>query len=413
MSKRSTHIVFSGGGTGGHLFPGLAVSERLSAEIANLRVTFAGSGKAFERKHVLAAGYEYLALPCRPLPGKPGEAIPFVVENLAGYFAARRFLKVEGVDAVVGLGGYASVPMGRAAVHSTIPLALLEQNVIPGRATRWLSKRADLICTSFDETENYLSSRCAIRNTGNPVRKEFFQSSYSPLPLGEGQGVRAFREEFTIFHNAECANSPHPNPLPKGEGTPQRLLLILGGSGGARSINENVPRALYKLNRSLAGWKIVHQTGEADCAATQTLYRKLAIDATVLPFIHDLSHQLSQADLIVCRAGGTTLAELAAKAVPAVLIPFPAAKDDHQRKNARVYAEAEAAAIVEEPPAPGRLDDALAEPLESLLTDAGRRQEMSAAMACLARPYAAEDVAELVWSLVCSRSWRAKLEMAA
>jgi UDP-N-acetylglucosamine--N-acetylmuramyl-(pentapeptide) pyrophosphoryl-undecaprenol N-acetylglucosamine transferase len=377
MSKISTHIVFSGGGTGGHLFPGLAVAERLSAEIANLRVTFAGSGKAFERKHVLAAGYEYLALPCRPLPGKPGEAIPFVVENLAGYFAARRFLKVEGVDAVVGLGGYASVPMGRAAVHSSIPLALLEQNAIPGRATRWLSKRADLICTSFDETENCLTNRCTIRNTGNPVRKEFF------------------------------------SPLPMGEGTSQRLLLILGGSGGARSINENVPRALYKLNRSLAGWKIVHQTGEADCEATQTLYRKLAIDATVLPFIHDLSHQLSQADLIVCRAGGTTLAELAAKAVPAVLVPFPAAKDDHQRKNARIYAEAGAAAIVEEPPAPGRLDDALADPLESLLTDAGWRQEMSAAMARLARPHAAEDVAELVWSLVCSRSWRAKLEMAA
>jgi UDP-N-acetylglucosamine--N-acetylmuramyl-(pentapeptide) pyrophosphoryl-undecaprenol N-acetylglucosamine transferase len=170
---------------------------------------------------------------------------------------------------------------------------------------------------------------------------------------------------------------------------------------------------LYKLNRSLAGWKIVHQTGEATCEATQTLYRKLAIDATVLPFIHDLSCQLSQADLIVCRAGGTTLAELAAKAVPAVLIPFPAAKDDHQRKNALVYAEAGAAAIVEEPPAPSRLDDALAEPLESLLTDAGRRQEMSSAMARLSRPYAAEDVAELVWSLVCSRSWRAKLEMAA
>jgi UDP-N-acetylglucosamine--N-acetylmuramyl-(pentapeptide) pyrophosphoryl-undecaprenol N-acetylglucosamine transferase len=174
-----------------------------------------------------------------------------------------------------------------------------------------------------------------------------------------------------------------------------------------------MPRALYKLRDALAGWKVVHQTGEADCEATKLLYGKLAIEADVLPFIHDLPHQLSHAKLIVCRAGGTTLAELAAKAVPAVLIPYPTAKDDHQRKNALVYAEAGAAAIVEEPAAPGRLDDALAATLEELLAKKEKRQEMSAAMARLARPHAAEDVAELVWSLICNRSWQSKVEMAA
>jgi UDP-N-acetylglucosamine--N-acetylmuramyl-(pentapeptide) pyrophosphoryl-undecaprenol N-acetylglucosamine transferase len=174
-----------------------------------------------------------------------------------------------------------------------------------------------------------------------------------------------------------------------------------------------MPRALYKLRDALAGWKIVHQTGEADCTATQSLYGKLAIDAAVLPFIHDLPRQLSQSELIVCRAGGTTLAELAACAVPPVLIPFPAAKDDHQRKNALVYADAGAAVIVEEPAAPGRLDDALAEPLQELLTDVEKRRAMSAAMARMARSHAVADVAELVWSLVCSRSWQPKIEMAA
>ena len=160
--KHRTHIVFSGGGTGGHLFPGLAVAERLCEEITQLRITFAGSGKAFEQQRVAAAGYEYLALPCRPLPDKAGDTVPFFVENLAGYFAARRFLREERVDAVVGLGGYASVPMGRAAARCNRPLILLEQNVIPGRATRWLSKKADLICTSFAETEGHLSGRCAL-----------------------------------------------------------------------------------------------------------------------------------------------------------------------------------------------------------------------------------------------------------
>ena len=214
MSKKSIHIVFSGGGTGGHLFPGLAVAERLSEEIANLRITFAGSGKAFERKHVAAAGFDYLALPCRPLPGKPGEAVSFVVENLAGYFAARRFLKDERVDAVVGLGGYASVPMGRAAARSSTPLMLLEQNVIPGRATRWLSKKADLICTSFAETEDHLSSRCTVRFTGNPVRRDFSGISLSQREIGtniprnsSSSAEAAERDRSTKTCLAPCINS--------------------------------------------------------------------------------------------------------------------------------------------------------------------------------------------------------------
>ena len=380
MPKKPIHIVFSGGGTGGHLFPGLAVAERLSEEIAHLRVTFAGSGKAFEQRHVAAVDFEYLALPCRPLPGKAGEAVSFFVENLAGYFAARRFLKEQRVDAVVGLGGYASVPMGRAAARCAVPLVLLEQNAIPGRATRWLSKKADLICTSFAETENHLFGHCPVRFTGNPVRRGFLDYS----------------NKYASF------------PLSKGEGT----LLVLGGSGGARSINENLPRALYRLRNRSNGWKIIHQTGETDCGTTLALYEKLAIQATVFPFLQDLPRQLQQADLVVCRAGGTTLAELAAVGVPAVLIPYPNAKDDHQMKNALVHAQAGAASVIEEPAAPGRLDDALAERLQSLLADGEKRRQMSAAMARLARPHAAAEVAELVWSLVCSRSWRSKAELA-
>jgi UDP-N-acetylglucosamine--N-acetylmuramyl-(pentapeptide) pyrophosphoryl-undecaprenol N-acetylglucosamine transferase len=376
MTKRTIHIVFSGGGTGGHLFPGLAVAQRLSEEIANLRVTFAGTGKPFEQKHVAAAGFEYFALPCRPLPRGPGEAVSFFVENLAGYFAARRFLRSERVDAVVGLGGYASVPMGRAAASSNTPLILLEQNVVSGRATRWLAKRADLICTSYPETAEHLPGHSTVRCTGNPVRRDFLS-----------------------FRAQPNADAPR--------------LVVLGGSGGSRSINEQVPRALYKLREQLAGWTIVHQSGETDLAATKLLYEKLAIDATVLRFVHDVPRQLQLADLVVCRAGGTTLAEMAAIGAPAVLIPYPNAKDDHQRKNAIVFAATGAATIVEEPAAPLRLDDALAERLKPLLADAEKRREMSAAMARFARLHAAADVADLVWSLVCSRAWRETAEMAA
>src|SRR5271165_2548184 len=132
--KNTLHIVFAGGGTGGHLFPGLAVAEKLSANRPGVRITFVGTGKPLERRHVAAAGFDYVSLPSRPLPRRASEAVPFVVENVAGYFAAGRLLDEENVAGVVGLGGYASVPMGRAAARRRLPLVLLEQNAVLGRA---------------------------------------------------------------------------------------------------------------------------------------------------------------------------------------------------------------------------------------------------------------------------------------
>ena len=168
--KNTFHIVFAGGGTGGHLFPGLAVAEKLSANRPGVRITFAGTAKPLERQHVAAAGFDYVSLPSRPLPRRASEAISFVVENVAGYFAAGRLLDEENVAGVVGLGGYASVPMGRAAAHRRLPLILLEQNVVPGKANRWLSRFASLVCTSFAETEQQIRWRCPVRCTGNPIR---------------------------------------------------------------------------------------------------------------------------------------------------------------------------------------------------------------------------------------------------
>ena len=150
MKKSTIHIVFSGGGTGGHLFPGLAVAQQLAAAVPGVRITFCGGGKPFERKYVGRAGFDYLTLPARPLPHGAREAVAFLVENVAGYLAASRFLGEEHVAAVVGLGGYASVPMARAATQRRVPLVLLEQNAVAGRATRWLARRAALVCTAFD-----------------------------------------------------------------------------------------------------------------------------------------------------------------------------------------------------------------------------------------------------------------------
>ena len=368
------HIVFTGGGTGGHLFPGLAVAGQLASQLRRVRITFVGSGKDFERRQVQSAGFQYFALPCRPLPRRAREAVPFIVENVAGYLAAGRFLDDRCVDAVVGLGGYASVPMGRAASRRRVPLVLLEQNVTLGRANRWLSRWASLICTSFDQTETQLRAGCPVRTTGTPIRTG-------------------------------------PNPVAT-EPSARRQLLVLGGSGGARSLNENVPRALYKVRESLGGWSIVHQSGEADLEATRQLYRKLALEATVEAFFADLPDRMATAGLAVCRAGGTTLAELSAAGVPALLLPYPHATGDHQRKNAEALLAAGGSLMLDEREISGRLDDPLAEVISGLLADEGRRAAMSRAMREVARPHAAAEVASLIWSLVSSRVPPARLAAA-
>lgn len=376
MNSTTIHIVFSGGGTGGHLFPGLAVAQELAAAVPPVRITFCGSGKPFERKHVDRAGFDYLALPARPLPHGPREAVAFLVENVAGYLAANRFLAEEDVAAVVGLGGYASVPMARAAAQRRVPLVLLEQNAVAGRATRWLARRAALVCTSFPETAA-LHCRCPVRTTGNPVRAEF------------------------LAHPSANSQSPTAHQL-----------LVLGGSGGARALNENVPRALYKIRGQLTGWHIVHQSGEAELEATRTLYAKLDLPATVMPFLGDMPAALSVTALAVCRAGGTTLAELAAVGVPALLLPYPHATDDHQAANAEAYSQRGGCVTIDERQTEDRLDDRLADMLCFLLANDELRGRMASAMLELARPHAAADVAELVWSIVSSRSLRAEMAVA-
>jgi len=374
--NKTFHIVFAAGGTGGHLFPGLAVAKKLAADRPGVQVTFAGTGKPLERQHVAAAGFDYATLPSRPLPRRAREAVSFIVENVAGYFAAGRLLDEEQVAGVVGLGGYASVPMGRAAARRRLPLVLLEQNVVLGRANRWLSRWASLLCTSFQPTEQQIHSRCPVRWTGNPIRS--FAADDAPPTTG-GRTAR---------------------------------LVVLGGSGGARSLNENVPRALYKTRHLLAGWEIVHQSGAADVHSTRDLYRKLGIEAKVEAFWTDLPTLLAGSSLAICRAGGTTLAELAAAATPALLLPYPHAANDHQRKNAELFVAAGAAHLIDQREIAGRLDDRLAELLGRILPDADGRAIMAHAMRRMARPHAATHVATLIWSLVSSRS-RAAMRNAA
>ncbi len=262
--------------------------------------------------------------------------------------------------------------MARAAISTDTPLVLLEQNVYPGKATRWLASQAALVCTSFEQTRQYLRCVGPVRVTGNPIRSGF---------------------------------RPRTKERRK-SGAWQRRLVVLGGSGGARSLNEQIPRALYKLHDQLSKWQIVHQSGVHDVAVTRELYQKLALEATVVPFVHNLAQVLRSTDLVVCRAGGTTLAELAATGVPALLIAYPHAADDHQRLNAQLFVAHGAARMIDERELNARLDDTIAAMLVDLIADDYQRRLMAASMRQMAHPDAAWQVAMMVYDLACQRAPR-------
>jgi UDP-N-acetylglucosamine--N-acetylmuramyl-(pentapeptide) pyrophosphoryl-undecaprenol N-acetylglucosamine transferase len=369
MKNRSgpKHIVFAGGSTAGHLFPGLAVAEQLVEMVPELSITFVGCGKPLEQRAVTGAGFRYVTIASHPLPARATEALRFLRLNLAGSREATALLRDRPASAVVGLGGYASAAMARVAVRRGIPLVLLEQNAMPGRVTRWLAPSAQLICTAFDAARRHLKASCPIRCVGNPLRKGFGRPPAASL-----------------------AASPLSDRT--------RRLLVLGGSQGSAALNDLVPKALHTLRDRLQGWKIVHQSGEAHWLSTKRLYDKLAITAQVAPFFENLPELMHKSQLAVSRAGGTTLAELAAAGLPAVLVPYPHAADDHQRHNAEHFHAAGACRLFDQ-----REKNAshleLAAQISPLLADESCRAQASASMLSLARVQAAWHVATMVLEL--------------
>ena len=365
MRDKPLHILFSGGVTGGHLFPGLAVAEQLLAQSSNVRITFAGAGRALDRQQVFQAGHEYQGIPCHATPRRLSEIAPFLRNNRKGIQKAMQFIQENDVHLVVGLGGYASVPTARAATRCNIPLVLLEQNVCPGRATRWLARSANMILPAFTETEQHLRKRRNVHVIGNPVRSLFLQP-----------------------------------PTQSSASSDRKHLLILGGSNGAGQLNQEVPKALYRCRKQLAGWDITHQSGTSQHADTQLLYRKFDLPVNVVPFLEDMAGTLAHTDLAISRAGGTTLSELAVSRVPVILCPLTGATNDHQRRNAEHFADHDAAVVIPQLRKDTRFDIALEEKLLPLITDAAKRTSLATGMARMARPQAAARAAELILHLL-------------
>jgi len=294
----------------------------------------------------------------------------FITDNVAGYWASRWYLKEHHVSLVVGLGGYASAPSVRAAMSRGIPAVLLEQNAVPSHVTRWLAGSADMICAGFDEVRAHLPADTPLVVTGNPARPIFEQ-----------------------LHHATISRRPNAGDSPRGA---ERRLVVIGGVGGSRSLNESMPLALSRLYDRLHGWQVVHQTGEGHLQDTLCRYRDAGVEALVVSFIDELAPLLFQSELVVCRAGGTTLSELALAGVPAVLVPYTRYAEAFQLANADVAVAAGAGTMIDESSLEGPLEEALADHVAPLLGDHARRAAMAANMRSLARPDAAALVTDTI-----------------
>ena len=349
-------VILAGGGTGGHVIPALAIANELK-KTYRAECLFIGTARGIENRLVPAAGYPLQLVRVGQLKN-----VSLITRAKTAFdlpralWDAGRILNEFAPDVVIGAGGYASGPAMLAAVMKHIPTLAFEANVVPGFANRIVARFVSAAAVHFEETARYFRHG---EVTGVPVRQAFFE-----IPQKRG-------------------------------GTP--TLLVFGGSQGAHAINQAMLRCLRVLQREAPGIHIIHQTGERDYNDALAAYQDLkktaaALTFEVFKFIEDMPAAFARSDLLVCRSGASTVAEITAAGKPAIFVPFPRAADDHQRVNAEALARHGAAVVVEESKLEGVW---LAETIAALLGDSSRLQKMSRAARELAHPNAARDIAAM------------------
>jgi UDP-N-acetylglucosamine--N-acetylmuramyl-(pentapeptide) pyrophosphoryl-undecaprenol N-acetylglucosamine transferase len=353
-------VVIAGGGTGGHLYPGIAVAREILRRIPEAVVTFAGTARGIESRVLPKEGFELDVIRSAGLKGmSPAALIKGLGLLPLGGVDAWRIIAKRKPDLVIGVGGYSSGPVVLAAAVRRVPTMLLEQNATPGLTNRLLARVVTAAAVTFESTVTFFGGRAFV--AGNPVRPEFLVS----MPATGSSDVRA------------------PSGPPR--------VLIFGGSQGAHAINMAMVEAAPRLAAHRGGMAITHQTGQRDLERVRDGYRQADLDARVEPFLYEMDREVKAADLVICRAGATTIAELTAAGKPMVLIPLPTAADDHQRKNADLLARAGAAEMIEQKNLTGAL---IAERIAALVGDPARRAAMAEAARKFARPDAAKRIVD-------------------
>lgn len=358
-------VVIAGGGTGGHLFPGIALAEEFVKRDRTTEIIFIGTKKGIESRLLEKIGYELRTIDIEGVKGRGMKALLKGLYQIpVSLWQSRRILKQFRPDLVFGVGGYASGPAVLAAHFMNVPTAVAEQNAIPGVTNKILGKFADRIFVTYAQTRTFFSPEKVVFS-GNPVR--------ASLSAGTGE---------------------------RNKDKTERCLLIFGGSQGAEAINQSVMDMLPQLQSLTDKIKILHQTGLRQLEDVRKAYAESGIRAVVKDFIVDMAQAYAEADLIICRAGATSLAEITAAGKASVLIPFPWAANDHQLKNAQAMEKEGAAKVIREKDLSGAK---LFEVVKNLLADEKQLQAMERNALKMSKPDAAETIIDDCLKLVSAK----------
>ncbi len=365
-SNHAIRIIIAGGGTGGHLFPAIAIAQEFMAKNSENKVMFVSTGNPFELSVLHKAGFTLEKITAEGIKGRGLlRQLRSIWKIPMGIFESIRIIINFKPDLVMGVGSYAAGPVAIGAWFMRKKLILHEQNILPGITNRILSRFADRIYVSFKNTKANFNPGKVVY-TGNPLRKEFMQKAKQKK-------------------NTTASAQKHPF-----------TVLILGGSQGAHSINEAVINALEHF-RGKHNFYFIHQTGKQDEAAVKKAYKDQGISCMVKSFFDDMPQQYQRANLIICRAGATTVAELAAVGKGVIFIPFPFAADNHQVLNARTFTESGAAEMILQKDLTSRV---LAKRIEYYVSNKEALEVMAARAKSLGKPDAANVIVEDCYKLI-------------
>ncbi|ALA57058.1 undecaprenyldiphospho-muramoylpentapeptide beta-N-acetylglucosaminyltransferase [Nitrospira moscoviensis] len=358
-------VVIAAGGTGGHLYPAVALAREFQRRDPAVKIVFVGTRRGIESKVLAHEGFELVLISAKPVMGKRlMEVLAGLLSVPAGLWQSWRLLRRRRADLVIGVGGYTSPTMLAAAALTGIPRVILEPNAYPGMANKVVAPFAQRVFLAFESAAAPFNPS-QVRIVGTPIRREFLAQA-----AGEG-------------------------PATKSSGGPR--LLIFGGSQGAKAINSAVIEGLASLAGRLPGLAITHQTGEADHQRVSDAYRRAGIQARVVPFLYDMPEAIGAADLVVARAGAMTIAELTACGKPVILIPLPTAIYDHQMKNARAMEAAGGAVVLPQAELTGAR---LSEAVVGVLGDQERLAAMRKGSGGMRRTDAAEVIVRECYDLM-------------
>jgi len=364
--SKSLRVIIAGGGTGGHLFPGIAIAQAFTGKNPGSEILFVGAGNRFEKTTVEKAGFNHGSISAEGIKGRGLlKQLRSVLKIPKGMFESFKIIRDFKPDLVIGVGSYSSGPLVIMAWLLRVKTALHEQNTIPGITNSILSRFADRVYVSFEETKKRLSPQKAVL-AGNPLRREIIDAAVRNIPAG----------------SSDC-NAPF-------------TVLILGGSQGAHKINMAVIGALPFL-KNREKYFLVHQTGAQDEEYVAGAYERSGISCMVKQFFEDMAERYSAANLVICRAGATTVAEVTAMGLGAIFIPYPYAADDHQALNARALSDSGASEMILEKDLTAEI---LSERIEYYAGHPGELYKMASAAKKFGRPDAAEFIVNDCYKIV-------------